>query len=214
MARPATSPAARLRRLDAAKAKAAKLKRGTVLSASPMAELLGVSWPTLRDWCDDVPGFAESGVFTRGGNGVEWEFQPGRTIAFLSGHFKREQAASAKRARRVRQAVGGKALADVPDDYSLDELGKMVRLSRELREERERQGQLVEAEKVRVALRLMMSRIQSAALRAAQEQDPNGRWAPDMRESFENATHAWLLAAERAGQDVLAELNGGAAYPG
>lgn len=206
MARAATPPSARLLQLKHAKDKAAKLKRGEQLTAQPMADLLGVSWPALRKWCDEVEELTKFNAFVRGGNGVEWAFRPIQTVNALIAHFEAKQKASAKRAQRVKKIVAGNALEGAPEDLSIDELTKMVRLSREIREEQERQGELIDAAKARMAIMSFMSNIQEAALRAAQEQDPNGRWPPEIRVSFETATQNLLVAIERAGRACIAKM--------
>lgn len=203
MARPAAGPAARLRQLELAKARAAKLKRGEMLSAQPMADLLNVRWPVLRDWCDDIPGFAEAECFVRGGNGIEWEFHPAKAIRFLISHFKREVERSASKARRLRKMAVGSAMDDAPDDMTIDEMAKMLKLATAIQEQRERQGDLVDGAKAAAAFSEFTSRIQQAVLRAGQEQDPNGRWSPEVRDSFENAMRSVLLQMERAGRDCL-----------
>ncbi len=211
MARSATGPAARLRRLEAALEKAKKLKRGSVLTAEPMRELLGVSWPVLRDWCNDIAGFEESGAFVRGGNGVEWEFKPATTIRFLIKHFKAEQQARQAKAREVRRLVGGSRLDGLPDDFDLDQINKMIRTSALLREERQRAGELVDAAKVSEALRTMMTEMQQAGVKAASQQDPTGQWPPEIREKFEDAVNNVLVVMGRAGERALSALRGGTA---
>lgn len=207
MARAATPPGARLLQLKHAKEKAAKLKRGELLSAQPMAELLGVSWPALRAWSNEVEELTKLDAFVRGGNGVEWAFRPIQTINALIAHFEAKQKASVRRAQRVKKIVAGNALQGAPEDLSIDELTKMVRLSREIREEQVRQGELIEAAEARMAVMSFMSSIQEAALRAAQEQDPNGRWPPEIRESFEAATQNLLVAIERAGHACIQKMD-------
>lgn len=211
MARSATNPAARLRDLAVAKERTKALKRGETLTAAPMADLLRVSWPVLRTWCDDVPELAQSDAFSRGGNGIEWSFDPRKTVAALSRHFGAKQEAGRKRARRIKAMVAGDALDSAGEDFDLDEIGKMLRLSRELQEAKIQQGRLVDAEKSRSAVRAMCSEMQEAVLRSAQEQDPTGRWPVDFRESFEDAVQKILLAMEQAGQKCLDRLNGGPA---
>lgn len=211
MARPQTSPAARLRALKAAKDKLPPLKRGETLSMRPMAEVLRVSPKALTAWCDDIPGFEESGVFVRGGNGIEYAFKPRRTIDWLIKHFEKEVQAAAAKSRRTRKIVAGNELDAVPDDYNLDDMRKMVALSETIQANRERQGLLIDAAKASDAFRTYHSRLQSAFLRAAQEQDPQGRWPADIRESFENAIRSVLVETERAGRACLDRLNGGTA---
>lgn len=211
MARPAQNPSVWLRKLETAKIKAASLKRGETLSAKPMAEMLGISWQTLKDWCDAIPGFAESGAFDPGGNGIEWTFRPGKTIAFLVKHYEAERARSARKAKRVRKIVGASALAEVPDEYSLEELSKMLRLSVDLQDAKVKSGRLIDAAVAVSAFGQMFTSLQQSVLLAAQEQDPTGSWPPEVRESFEDATRSILLKMEQAGQDCLRALRGGAA---
>lgn len=211
MARSATSASARLRALERAKGKARGLSRNATLTARPMADLLGVSWTTLRDWCVELPGFAESGAFDQGSEGIEWVFRPLKVIGFLEKHFRAEQKRSVERSRRVRRIVAGDTLDGVPDEYDLDDLRKLISLSATVQDQREKQGQLTDAAAAATAFRVYHEALQEAALRAAQEQDPNGFWSPEMRESFENAMRSVLLKMQKAGQKCLAALNGNAA---
>ncbi len=206
MTRTATNLSARLRALEIAKTKAAKLPRGATLSSRPMSELLGVSWKVLREWCDTVPGFVESESFERGGNGIEWEFRPRKTVAFLIRHFEGRQRASVKRARSIKRIVGVEDKADAVSDLSLDEMAKMIRLSNMLQEQQERQRSLINADIAAKAIREMCGSMQQAVLRSAQEQDPMGQWPPEIRESFEKAMRSVLLVMERAGRDCLQAL--------
>lgn len=211
MARAPTSPAARLKRLDISLAKAASLGLGEVLSAKPMAELLGVSWNSLRDWCDSFEGFEASGCFQRGGNGVEWQFNAVATILWLRHHFTLERERAEGESRRLKQIVGGDALDVLPDTFDLDQVAKMIRVSTELQAAKVKAGQLIDAGNAASALRQCFSQMQQAVLRAAQEQDPTGQWPPEIRESFEDATRTILLRMEQAGEACLGQLRGGAA---
>lgn len=208
MARTPTSPVVRLRKLEAALEKAKAFKRDATISFEPMMELLGVSRPTLRDWCNDLPGFAESGAFVGGGNGIEYAFKPAATVRFLIKHFKAEAEARVAKARAVRQMVGGDRLEGVPDDFDLDQIDKMIRVSSRLREERQAAGELVDAGKVSDALRTMMTTMQQAGVKAASQQDPTGQWPPEIRESFEDAVNNVLVAMGRAGEKALSALRG------
>lgn len=211
MARSATSLAARLQRLEAARVKVRAMKRGAVLTFEPMMELLGVSRPILRDWCRDIPGFAESGAFEGGGNGIEYRFNPGATVRFLIKHFAAERDARVKKAREVRRMVAGDRLDDLPEDFDLDEIRKMIAVTAALREERERAGELVDAAKARDALRTMMTEMQQAGVKAASQQDPTGQWSPEIREKFEDAVNNVLVVMGRAGETALRQLRGGTA---
>lgn len=214
MARPATSPAARLRELAKALAKAQTMKRGETLTAFPMAELLGVSWVTLQNWCSEIEGFEASKAFERGARGIEWTFRPVATVRFLIKHFEGLRAASAKRAERHRKIAAGNDLDGAPSEMGLDELTKLIRLNTELQAIKERSGKLVDADKAATAILTYHTAMQQAVMRAAQEQDPSGTLPPELREKFENATRTILLRMEQAGQACLSELRGAAALTG
>lgn len=206
MARPANSLTARIALLRAAKIKAAKFKPAETISLEPMRELLGVTTKVLRGWCKTVEGFEESGAFVSGDHGISYSFYPRKTVSFLIAHFEAEVKSKAAKAKRVRQIVGAEGMGHVPEDYSIDDTIKMLRASTLIQEQRERQGQLIDGTKAAALFRDYHSIIQQSALRAGQEQDPNGRWPPDVRESFEDAMRSVLLAIERGGREVLAKL--------
>ena len=107
MARAKTSPAARLEALKRVKARLRRFAKGETLSAAPMAEFLGVTWPTLRDWCNDFPALEASGAFVRGGNGIEWVFRPREMHRGLTAEFDAQIKAGRKRTARVRSMVAG-----------------------------------------------------------------------------------------------------------
>lgn len=213
MARKATNPAARIRTLEASLAKAKLLPRGTVLTADPMAELLGLTWVALRSWCNDIPGFEAERHFVRGGNGIEWQFKPAASIKFLIRHFTAEQAKGRARAQSIRQMIGGGELDNVGEDLSLDEIDKIIRLQARLREERERQGHLVDRNLVATAVQKMVTQMQRAGLQAAREQDPTGQWPPEISESFESAVNSLILHMQQAGEECLRVMRGDAARP-
>lgn len=211
MARPATTPSARLKVLARAKAKAEKMKRGERVTAKPMAELLEVSWPALRGWCDDIPGFAESGAFDRGGNGVEYSFLALKTVNVLIKHFERERDRRAGKARRARKIIGAEGFVDVPEDYGLDETGKMLRLSIEFQDAKARSGELVRRREIVDVLNRTFPEMLQAGLMAAQQADPNGRWSPDQRTAAQTVARMILSAQEKIVQRDLVRIRGGAA---
>jgi len=104
------SISSRIEALEAAERRISAIEE-TKLSSKPMAEALSVSWPTLRAWCD-LPAFADSGAFVRGGNGIEWEVDPKKTVAALLAHLR---GGNARRQDRNRRVVGTVGLAMDPD---------------------------------------------------------------------------------------------------
>lgn len=213
MARTATSPAARLERLKKSLSKAqafAKTNRGATLTAKPMSEMLGVSWPVLRDWCDGIPDFEEK-CFTRGANGIEWAFKPVATVRFLIKHFEAEQAKRLEKAKQVRRAVGGSALDHVPEDMDLDQIGKLIKLGRELREEQVLQGQLVRRADVANLLAKTFSDMLQAGVQAGREMDPTGQWPTEYAEAWQSAIDNLILSQSATAEECLSALGGGSA---
>lgn len=216
MARNATSLSARLKRLEAAFENSRQIRCGETLSFEPMMRLLGVSRPVLRGWCDTVPGMEQAGCFVRGGNGIEWEFEPRATILFLIRHFEAERDAASAKARAMKDIAGGAALEAVPDDFDIRETREMVSLSIQVQDAQERQGRLIDATKAATATRKMFAAMQDAGLQAVQKMDPLGQWPAEIRSSVEDAFRSLMLTQQRAAKECLGEmgqsgLNGGAA---
>lgn len=211
MAKRGNSLSARLAKLETALAKAKKLKRGSKVTFEPMMQLLGVSRPVLRDWCTEIPGFEESGAFVRGGNGIEWEFNPVKSIRFLIGHFKAEQAKRVDKAKRLRKAIGGDVLDNLPDDMTVDEIVKAVQAARAVREEQESQGALVRVTHVVSVFERAFNRMLQAGIQAGREQDPTGQWPPEFAEKWQNAIDTLILRQGAAGEECLSSLRGGTA---
>jgi len=212
--KPSASPEQRLVRLREAEKRARKFKQRDRLTARPMAELLGVSWDVLRGWCNDIPGFERAKCFTRGQQGIEWEFKPLKTTRFLISHFEKVIEDGERKVRReIAAATGGRMKA--PEGvHSIDDLTKVLRLSVEVRAEQERRAELVEAQKVVDILGRVFTEMQAAGLRAAQQLDPNGRWPPETRAAVDEAVRSVMVEQQRQAQDCLKELNGSSAQPG
>lgn len=206
MARPAASPATRLRILEKSLEKAKKLPRGSSLTAKPMSELLAVSWSTLNQWCEEIPGFATSGTFDRGARGIEWNFRPVPCIRFLIKHFEAETKRLAAHASRQRKVVGAPAADEAAIDLSIDELGKLLRLSLDFQDAKLRTGELVKVSIVGAALRKCFSGMQQAGVQTLQELDPGGAWSVEQREIAENVARTMLLKQRRSADTCLTEI--------
>lgn len=207
MAKPGVSEAARLRKLRAVLERAAQdCPPGTVLSSQPMAGLLGVSWATLREWCND-PAVDTAGAFIAGGNGIEWQFNPVATIWALIRHFERVHETKVEKNRRIREIATGDALHGVPEDFDLRDTREMVRLLTELRNRQQADGNLVDAAATVKAIRKMVSAIQSATLTSAAVLDPTGDWDPEFREAFDDAMSRALVLQGEAAAECLDALN-------
>lgn len=208
MARPATSPAVRVAELRKALDKAKKLPRKQTLTAKPMSELLGVSWPTLQKWCDDIPGFSTSQAFVRGDRGIEWTFHPVATVNGLIKHFEAEREARAAKANKLKRIITGSDATGPGEDLSIEELAKTVQLYTQVQSMRERDGSRVDAGLAASAITTLCSEIQQAVMRSAQEEDPTGEWPAEVREAFENSMRRILLRIEQAGEKCLRTLRG------
>lgn len=136
----------RIDSLERALVRAKQLPKGETLEATPMRELIGVSWVGLKEWIDSIPEFDGSGCFVRGGQGIAWAFDPVKTIETLLSHFKGEREKRMERNREVAQHVGLVQSDEAPAD--LNELSKQVSLTLTLTEAKNKQGGYVPAAKV------------------------------------------------------------------
>lgn len=175
-----TSDRIKLNRLNAAKIKSQALKRGQILDAKPMAELVGVNWPTLRDWVDAAPELETKGAVKRGGNGVQWEFKPLRTIDLLIKRFETSVARQADRNRKVRAATGIN-LPDAEDAASFAETKQMVDMTIAVVAAKEKQGSYVPAAVLASFLAEYNQVVTSAILGVKMKVDPNGNLPPHVR---------------------------------
>lgn len=180
MARPSNNPSQRIRQLETAKTRAAKLKRADRLTSKPMSDLLAVNWQTLRGWCDEFEGFEASGAFVRGGNGIEWIFDPRKTVDFLIRHFRGVLDHQAKEGRRITKAVGVKVKND-DDDLSFEEVKGRVRLTLDVLAAQEKQSEYLQKSVVADFLE-ELGEVATAELMSANTTiDPNGNRPPAFR---------------------------------
>lgn len=202
----ASSPAARLKMLERARARAKKVPRGKKLTANPMAGLLGVSWPTLKGWCREIPGFEASGVFEGGAQGIEYQFKPIGTINFLVRHFRAEQDKRIEASRRLAKMTGAEDLIAEDVEFSPEDLNKLLGLYEKIEAHKIRQGELLPGEKTRSDFNTYHLTIQQAALRSAQEEDPEGNWPPEMRKLWDARSRKLLVEIQRAGRKCAGQL--------
>lgn len=172
-----------LDRLERAVIEAKKLKRGAVMSSTPMAELIGVSWPVLRGWCRDIPEFAASGAFLSGAQGSNYEFKARDTIKFLLRHFKAIMAGEEKRGRDIARRTGVK-LPDGEQHLSLDDTRKQVDLTMTVTAAADKQGRTCDAKQVESLLRRCFQGWSVSVMSIETEMDPNGNLSPAAREEL------------------------------
>lgn len=180
MARPTISMESRLRKLEAAQVRAEKIKSKARISAEPMAQLIGVRWNTLREWCNEVPGFEQSGAFNRGGNGIEWEFDAKATIAYLINYFRTRIAAEARKSKSLSAAIG----VDIPDEetaMSMASTKDLVNLTVTVVAAAEKQKRYVLADEVASFLAGYNQAVLDGILGVRAQVDPNGNLPVQVR---------------------------------
>jgi hypothetical protein len=212
MSKAVTDLSARIRKLELAEARAKALPRAAVLSSKPMSELLGVSWVTLRGYCDEIDGFEASGSFVRGGNGIEWVFKPARTVAYLLKHFRSVSVRQAAKSRKVTKAVGVTLSDD--DAPSLAETKDLVNLTLTVTAAQERQHRYAPADEVANFIAGYNEELVSGILGVKTKVDPNGNLPPALRKAVDeelrslatalHAKAASYIEAKRAGTEQKA----------
>lgn len=173
------SISSRIEALEAAERRISTIE-ATKLSSMPMAEALSVSWPTLRRWCD-LPAFADSGAFVRGGNGIEWEFDPKKTVAALLAHFRGEMTKRQDRNRRVVESVGLDMDPEEAGRIDMAELTRQVNLTLAIQENKMKSGGYVPATDLRDFLRGYNQSAVSAVLGVGSKIDPTGALPASIR---------------------------------
>lgn len=174
----------RLRKLETALERAKKLARGTVLDAQPMAQLLGFSWVTLREWVDDHPQLEQPKLMVRGGQGVNWEFKP---VAFTTALIKIFKAEAEQRREHNRsfQRKAGLKLPEAESAASFEEAKGLVQLTLTVVAATERQGGYTETEKVTAFLEGYNQQVVNGILGVKTQVDPNGNLPPHLREAVD-----------------------------
>lgn len=213
MARPATNLSVRLKKLESAQSRIKGLKRGTLLTSMPTAELLGVRWPTLRDWCNEITGFEDSGAFVRGGNGIEWEFDPHKTLAFLLKHFRGNIAAQAKKSRAQTKAIG----AEMPDSEvapTLAETKDLVNLTLTLEAAKERQNHFTPTRDTAAFLSGYNQHVVDGIMGVRTKVDPNGKLPPNIRKAIDGYLRGVASDVHAKAQAYIGDLSAGSKQAG
>jgi hypothetical protein len=202
MATPSATTSARIEKLEASLARAKKLKRSEKFDAKPMSEMLGVSWVTLRDWCDMIAELETSGAVRRGGNGIRWEFSPRHTIEILIRHHKAILRGQAARMRTIAKATG----ADVGEDeagLSIPETKNLVDMTLTVIAAQDRQGATCQMSAVEtVSNRLCDAWVQSV-MSGTTTIDPNGNLPSHIRQAVDEHLRRVCIKAR---EQVIAEM--------
>lgn len=207
MPAPKSSLTARLQKLDAAEARAKQLPRGKKLSAKPMAEMLGVTWNSLKDWCDEIAKLETSGAVQRGGNGVEWAFEPKRTVKILIDHFKGVQARQAAKSREVAASVG--VTLPQGEAPSLAETKDMVNLTLSVTKAAEEQGRYVLADEMVRFVTGYNQEVVDAILGVRTSIDPNGNLPAHVRSAIDDHLRKVATAVHGRAARFIGEFGAG-----
>lgn len=185
MARSKASLSARLRKLRAARQRIFSLPLGQTLTATPMAKLLGVSWPTLRDWCNEIEGFDQSGAFEAGAEGVEYQFCPVRTVWFLIDYMERESAEQADKNRGLQESAG-MTLPDGEDDVTFEEARGLVNMTVTMVSAKREAGEYTPTREWSAFLEGYNQRVVNGILGVSTRVDPNGALPPAVRRQMDS----------------------------
>lgn len=189
MAKSAVSIGARIRRLELAEQRAAALPRKTRLAARPMAELIGVTWQVLRGWCDEYPQLEAKGALIRGGNGIEWDFEPRKTIAGLLQIMRKARDGQAKKSKAITKAVGVD-LSPTEEAPSLTETKQLVDLTMTVTAAKEKQGGYTPTADLRDFLIGYNQAVLDGILGVRVKVDPSGALSPAMRQAVDDELRA------------------------
>lgn len=207
MAAPKSSLTGRLQKLEIAQARADKVKRGERLSAKPMAEMLGVTWNSLKEWCNEIGKLEASGAVVRGGNGVEWSFEPKRTIKILIDHFKGVQARQAAKSREVAASVG--VTLPQGEAPSLAETKDMVNLTLSVTKAAEEQGRYVLADEMVRFVTGYNQEVVDAILGVRTSVDPNGNLPAHVRSAIDDHLRKVATAVHGRAARFIGEFGAG-----
>lgn len=203
-----TSTTVRLRRLLVAKQRVFTLPRGQVLKGPPTAKVLGVSWATLRGWCDDIEGFEQSGAFERGSQGMEYEFCPVRTVWFLIEHFEAQRAEMTGKTQSDA-SLSGAELGPSDDAESWEEVRGRTVLSITVTQAQEKQKRTCDTNLVKGLFWSAFDGWQNAIMGSRTRMDPGGQMTPAQSEEVnEQLRFACSLGREGAEQ-AMKEFDAG-----
>lgn len=200
MARPSTPLSAQLARLDAAKKRADALGTRATVSFKSMAEILGVTRQTLTNWTDALEGFEQSGCYKRGGNGIEWEFKPVRTVNWLLKHFTKK----AEKARRATDNFAKDAGANksFSDANSPQELKQFYELSRAIRRDKLEDGEHSKTQENKDLHEGFAELVRSAVMSQLTRFDPNGNEDSALRSRIDEMSRSTLVLIYEGGVEL------------
>jgi hypothetical protein len=168
-----------------------------------------VTRPSLRGWCNDIDGFEGSGAFVRGGNGIEWAFNPRKTVAYLLKHFRGRAADQAASSRKLTKAVGV-TLSDGDEAMSMAEVKDRLNLTLALVAATEKQGSYVLASEVSEFIAEYNQFVRDGIMGVATQADPQGNLPPAVRVSIDEFLRSLALAVQQKAIGAIEKFNAGA----
>lgn len=217
MPRLPADPVGRLAKLEAIRG---GVKPRTVVNAAELETALGITWRFLKQMIDTDPGFP---VKVRGDMGVPWEFSLRKVLDHL---IKQARAAQAGRERRRADVsrlagLGTSAGVSSPGDPTGEGAGTAARemleearaldallsLQTRVRQERERQNQLLDRGKTQEFLWRWLSTLQSEVLAIRQRLDKANTLPPDVRQGLDDELASILVTMRDALQRAIEVQN-------
>ncbi len=150
-----------------------------------MCELIGCSWPTLRDWINDNPALERPDLFTRGGNGVKWQFHVRPFLRALLDIFRKDVEAKTEANAELRRKIG----VDLPETEkaaTLDETKQLVNLTLTVEAAAKEQGRYTPTEEVVIFMEGFLEAIVAGILGVKTKTDPNGNLPPNVRAAMDD----------------------------
>lgn len=207
-----TSENARILQLKAARERALQSPDIETLSMQPMAEMLGVSLPTLRGWCDKIAEADIGGAFSRGGLGKEYSFKPLATIDTFLAHFEGKIVAQKARNRRIVEATG----IEVDDDDvgDLEEVQRRLRLTMMITDQRRMQGEYTRTSRVAEYVRGYNQTVVERIMGVGTKIDPTGQLPAAVRAQVTEALREVAADVAASARAFIGELSAGSQQKG
>lgn len=153
---------------------------------SDMCELIGCTWPTLRDWINNNPALEVPQLFTRGGNGVRWQFHVQPFLSALLAVFSKDIAVKTEANAQLRRKLQID-LPDIEQAATLDETRKLLSMSFDVIDRRNSMGLYVRADAMCDFLEGFCRSVSDGIMGVGAEIDPTGTLEPLVRKKVNDA---------------------------
>lgn len=203
------SIAGRLESLNLALKRARDMDDDIRLEAEPMRQLIGVSWPSLRSWCDEISLFFEdknNDCFVRGGQGVSWQFNPVRTIEVLIEHFEQEMKSRNTRSEKIQKSVGVSSGAG-DDIIEVSDLSKMIDMTLKLHAAKTQAGEFIPVEEVRDFIKSYNNNFVQLIMSVTTKIDSTGSLSPEVIDLMNEYLRSIAVSCSEESETYLKELD-------